>query len=159
MVYSIRLLRKCKLMLASSVQRHYDKSFNVKLIKARVVPWTRRTGHTSSFMLAVCGTCKVSAQFPKHDVFHILFFYKAKERNKDFLLLLFCCFFFFPLVGWFLKWSSRCFNKGWSTCRNMGMCTVSGNNIQVVELPGVDLLLDSRPSHPEGCCSYRNLVH
>lgn len=39
------------------------------------------------------------------------------------------------------------------------MCTVSGNNVQVVELPGVDLLLDSRPSHPEGHSSYRKLVH
>lgn len=38
MVYTIRLLRKYKLMLTSSVQNLYDTSFNLSLTKTSVAP-------------------------------------------------------------------------------------------------------------------------
>lgn len=129
-------------MLTSSGQSLYDKSSNLSLIKARVAPWVKETEHISHFKLAACGTCNVIVQFPKCAVFHTLFFCKAK-RNRTF----------------FLTWSCQYFNRGKSPCRNVGMYTISGNNIQAIEFSGVDLLLNAKSSCPEGHCSYQKLIY
>lgn len=90
-VYSIRLLRKDKLMLTSPVQVFMTKGLSWASLKLELLHF-KRLSHASHFKLAAPETYSVSDLFRKLAVFHILFCCKTKRNGLD---------YFFPWNGAF----------------------------------------------------------